>query len=106
MKKKIYSFDYDLVLLKAYAKTLGIICGTIIVLSVPMMYLWNWLMPFIFGLPELNLLQTIGLSVLINMLVSKPPHNTETSISGLSHTSDAVKEYKKMSEEVENFFRK
>ena len=100
------NYSYDIMLLKAYAKTLAIICGTIIVLSVPMMYLWNWLMPFIFGLPKLNLLQTIGLSVLINMLFSKPPHNTETSISGLSSTSDAVKEYKKMSEEVENYFRK
>tara|TARA_Y100000361_G_scaffold135216_1_gene134934 strand:+ start:612 stop:929 length:318 start_codon:yes stop_codon:yes gene_type:complete len=104
--KPNFSYDFDIMLLKAYAKSLAIICGTVIVLSVPMMYLWNWLMPFIFGLPELNLLQTIGLSVLINMLISKPPHNTETSIRSLSHTSDAVKEYKKMSEEVENFFRK
>ena len=29
-----------------------------LVLSIPLCLLWNWLMPFIFGLPKLNLLQT------------------------------------------------
>ena len=39
-----------------------------LVLSIPLCLLWNWLMPFIFGLPKLNLLQTFGLSVLISLL--------------------------------------
>ena len=38
------------------------------VLSIPLCLLWNWLMPFIFGLPKLSLFQTFGLSVLITLL--------------------------------------
>ena len=40
-------------------------------LSIPLCLLWNWLMPFIFGLPKLNLLQTFGLSVLISLLAPR-----------------------------------
>ena len=38
------------------------------ILSIPLCLLWNWLMPFIFGLPKLTLLQTFGLSLLISLL--------------------------------------
>ena len=76
------------------------------ILSIPLCLLWNWLMPFIFGLPELNLLQIIGLSVLVNMLFSKPPHNTETSTVGVEASSNAVKEYYKMRDEMEQSFKK
>ena len=41
------------------------------VLSIPLCLLWNWLMPFIFGLPKLNLLQTFGLSILISLLAPR-----------------------------------
>jgi len=37
-------------------------------LSIPLCLLWNWLMPFIFGLPKLNLLQSFGLSLLVSLL--------------------------------------
>ena len=37
-------------------------------LSIPLCLLWNWLMPYIFGLPKLNVLQTFGLSILISLL--------------------------------------
>ena len=39
-----------------------------IVLSIPLCLLWNWLMPTIFGLPTLNLLEAFGLSVLVTLL--------------------------------------
>jgi len=39
-----------------------------LLLSIPLCLLWNWLMPFIFGLPKLTLLQTFGLSLLISLL--------------------------------------
>ncbi len=42
-----------------------------LVLSIPLCLLWNWLMPFIFGLPKLNLLQTFGLSLLISLLAPR-----------------------------------
>ena len=41
------------------------------VLSIPLCLLWNWLMPFIFCLPKLNLLQTFGLSILISLLAPR-----------------------------------
>tara|TARA_B100001564_G_C20096808_1_gene427416 strand:+ start:77 stop:376 length:300 start_codon:yes stop_codon:yes gene_type:complete len=42
--------------------------GMGMLLSIPLCLLWNWLMPFIFGLPKLNLFQTFGLSLLISLL--------------------------------------
>jgi len=42
-----------------------------ILLSIPLCLLWNWLMPFIFGLPKLNLLETFGLSILISLLAPR-----------------------------------
>ena len=39
--------------------------------ALPTYLLWNWLMPFIFGLPKLNLLQTFGLSLLISLLAPR-----------------------------------
>ena len=42
-----------------------------LLLSIPLCLLWNWLMPFIFGLPKLNLIQTFGLSVLISLLAPR-----------------------------------
>ena len=41
------------------------------ILSIPLCLLWNWLMPFIFGLPKLSLLQTFGLSVLMSLLAPR-----------------------------------
>ena len=38
------------------------------VLSIPLCLLWNWLMPLIFGLPKLNLLESFGLSILVSLL--------------------------------------
>jgi len=38
-----------------------------LILSLPTWLLWNWLMPDIFGLPKINLLQTIGLLLLSNL---------------------------------------
>lgn len=40
----------------------------IIVSTFPIMLLWNWLMPQLFKLPEINLLQVIGLSCLTGVL--------------------------------------
>tara|TARA_R100000734_G_C3269671_1_gene65960 strand:- start:258 stop:578 length:321 start_codon:yes stop_codon:yes gene_type:complete len=50
--------------------TVGVLTftGVGLILSIPLCLLWNWLMPFIFGLPKLSLLQTFGLSILISLL--------------------------------------
>ncbi len=40
----------------------------VLLLCCPVMWLWNWLMPVIFGLPKIGLLQTLGLLVLSGLL--------------------------------------
>lgn len=39
-----------------------------LVASVPVYFLWNWLMPTIFGLPELTLFQSLGVVFLSSLL--------------------------------------
>lgn len=42
----------------------------------PMMLLWNWLMPVIFGLPTITFWQMFGLLVLFNFLFKSNHINT------------------------------
>ena len=39
-----------------------------IALSIPLCLIWNWLMPSIFDLPTINVIQAFGLSVLVTLL--------------------------------------
>lgn len=39
-----------------------------IVFSFPTMWLWNWLMPTLFGLVKINWLQALGLNILSGIL--------------------------------------
>ena len=50
-----------------------------LLLVFPIMWLWNYLMPMIFGLPELTYWQTYGLYVLINLFV--PSRSSSSSSS-------------------------
>ena len=40
----------------------------VLILSWPFQLLWNWLMPMIFGLPKITLLQALGLLTLSNLI--------------------------------------
>lgn len=40
-----------------------------VILAIPTMLLWNWLMPDIFGLPKVGLLQALGLNILSSILL-------------------------------------
>lgn len=42
-----------------------------LVLGLPVMLLWNWLMPNIFGLPYINFWQAVGLNILSSVLFSR-----------------------------------
>ena len=42
-----------------------------LVLTFPVMLLWNWLMPVIFKLPEIGLLQALGLTLLSSAFFKK-----------------------------------
>lgn len=47
-----------------------------IVLTFPVMWLWNYLMPMIFNLPKLTFWQTFGLQILVGCFV---PNRTSSS---------------------------
>ena len=46
----------------------GILMLAVILFGAPLMLLWNWLMPTIFGLPEIGFLQACGLQLLATIL--------------------------------------
>ena len=50
---------------------LGMSIGCALLLTYPVMWLWNWLMPMIFGLQTLTFWQTFGLAMLANMIFGK-----------------------------------
>jgi hypothetical protein len=50
------------------AALVGILAIWVIIVTLPVQLLWNWLVPVIFGLPKLGFLQTAGLLVLANLL--------------------------------------
>jgi len=55
----------------AIGATVVVVGGLILlslVLSLPVMWLWDWLMPTIFGLKEITLLQAWGLNCLCSLL--------------------------------------
>ena len=56
-------------------KELGVILGVIgvlflyaLLLAFPTYFLWNWLMPDIFGLSRIDVIQALGLNFLANIL--------------------------------------
>ena len=55
-------------ILNEVAKLLALIVTFVLILGYPMMWLWNWLMPEIFGLSEITFWQAIGLNILCTIL--------------------------------------
>ena len=58
--------------IEAFATILGgiiLIFFIGIIMAFPTMWLWNWLMPDIFNLPEITVLQAWGLSFLSGLLI-------------------------------------
>lgn len=53
---------------------LGIIFVTLcaLILGLPLMALWNWLMPMLFGLAKITFWQAIGLNILAGILFGRP----------------------------------
>lgn len=50
---------------------IGVLMLAIILFGAPLMLLWNWLMPTIFGLPEIGFWQACGLQLLATILFNK-----------------------------------
>ena len=47
---------------------IGILMLAVILFGAPLMVLWNWLMPTIFGIPEIGFWQACGLQLLATIL--------------------------------------
>ncbi len=47
---------------------IGILILVILLLGGPLMILWDWLMPTLFGLPEITFWQACGLQLLATLL--------------------------------------
>lgn len=53
----------------AIVTVLAIIFIFAILMGYPVMWLWNWLIPVIFGLTKINIWQAIGLNLLCGLLI-------------------------------------
>lgn len=51
--------------------TLAVYASVSVVLSIPVLLLWNWLMPTIFGITKITLGQAWGISLLCGLLFGR-----------------------------------
>jgi hypothetical protein len=54
--------------IEAFLIIVGLLLLSSILLAFPTMWLWNWLMPEIFGLIKIDLYQAMGINFLTNIL--------------------------------------
>ena len=57
---------------------IGIIALVALILGLPVMLLWNWLMPTLFGLPLITFWQAIGINFLSSILFGKTSFKTKS----------------------------
>ena len=55
--------------IEAFLIIVGLLLLSSILLAFPTMWLWNWLMPDIFGLMKIDLYQAMGINFLTNILI-------------------------------------
>jgi hypothetical protein len=60
-----------MVILEGILKIMAIISLVCLLLGLPLMLLWNWLMPVIFGLSEISFWQAVGLNLLASILFAR-----------------------------------
>ena len=61
-------------ILEGILTTVGVIILAVLLLGFPLMLLWYWLMPGLFGLPMIGFWQAVGLNLLASILL-KPTVN-------------------------------
>lgn len=54
---------------KVIATLIGLVVLIVLLTAYPVMLLWNWLMPMIFGLPTIGFWQSLGLITLFRLLI-------------------------------------
>ncbi len=58
---------------------MSVVLALIILLwGLPLMWLWNWLMPVLFGLPTITFWQAVGLNLMSHILFKSSPSTTKT----------------------------
>ena len=55
------------ILAKIFA-VIGLVVVMAVLMTLPTMWLWNWLMPTIFGLIKIGFWQALGLNLLVGIL--------------------------------------
>lgn len=55
-----------------------LILFVVVVYGFTTMYLWNWLMPLLFHLPDITFWQTIGLILLLHLILGFGGHHRRT----------------------------
>jgi hypothetical protein len=60
-----------MVILEGILKIMAIISLVCLLLGLPLMLLWNWLMPIIFDLSEISFWQAVGLNLLASILFAR-----------------------------------
>ena len=50
---------------------IGMVVGVVLLLTLPTMWLWNYVMPTVFGLPEISVWQTLVLLILAEIFFKK-----------------------------------
>jgi membrane protein required for beta-lactamase induction len=74
-KKKIKIMES---VLKGLAIFIGTVTLVALVMGLPLMLLWNWLMPILFGLPTITFGQAIGLNFLCTLIFGKTSFKTKS----------------------------
>ncbi len=54
--------------LEAFLIVIGLLFLSAVILAFPTMFLWNWLMPDIFGVMKIDLYQAMGINFLTHIL--------------------------------------
>lgn len=57
--------------------TIGVLALVALILGLPLMLLWNWLMPVLFGLPTIGFWQAVGLNFLSSILFKSTSYKSD-----------------------------
>ena len=89
-----YSIYWDFIKIGFYGVLVFLLVGMF--LSIPLCLLWNWLMPNIFGLPTINILEALGLSAIVTLLNPKPLELKRNEVNPIDSN--------KLNKKLENLF--
>ena len=101
---KFYKFNIYWDYIKIGLMAISVFVGVGIALSIPLCLLWNWLMPHIFGLPTINILEAFGISILVTLLSPKS-FKLNGSTSKKIDTSDIDKKLEEVLKNITSHFQ-